>query len=415
MNENKQNILIVDDTPANLQLLAKMLTEEGFSIRPASNGKLALKAAKNSPPDLVLLDIQMSEMDGFEVCREFKNDEQLQEIPIIFISALNETRDKIKAFNSGGVDYITKPFQQEEVMARVNTHLKIRRFQLQLQKALDDLKKAEVHLVQSEKMAALGVLTAGIAHEINNPINFISSGIVGLSKLLNNMRRAFNVYEKITPENVSGQLQEIEKLKTEIEYDDLLPGTEKLMESIRVGTERTTDIVEGLRTFSRLDEKDKKFVDVHKNIDSTLMLLSKQYQEFLTIRKAYGNVPSVLCFPGKINQVFMNILMNAIDAVKESIEISESKPQEIGIKTSISKRNGKQYLEVDITDTGTGIKKVNIQHLFEPFFTTKEIGKGTGLGLSISYNIIQDHNGFLDVESEEGIGTTFKIFLPLDL
>jgi len=222
-------ILVVDGTPANLGLLSSILTKEGYRVRPAPNGRMALRAAHNDPPDLILLDINMPEMDGFEVCRKLKDDVRLTSIPVLFISALTETADKVKAFNTGGLDYITKPFQAEEVLARVDTHLKIRRYQLELnrkseslQKALDELKAAQDQLVQTEKMASLGVLTAGIAHEINNPINFIKTSAHALSRDMEDIRRLLDAFEVCGRDCPDAAVRDsITGLKADMDYDAL--------------------------------------------------------------------------------------------------------------------------------------------------------------------------------------------------
>jgi two-component system NtrC family sensor kinase len=181
---NRANILVVDDTPENLRLLAGILSEKGYLVRPVPNGKLALSASQKMPPDIVLLDIMMPEMDGYEVCQRLKDCEVTKDVPVIFISAINDVTDKVKAFAVGGVDFITKPFQVEEVLARIETHLKICSLQQTLQEknqdlatAIHQLQATQEHLIQSEKMAALGQLIAGIAHEINTPLGIIGSSI----------------------------------------------------------------------------------------------------------------------------------------------------------------------------------------------------------------------------------------------
>jgi len=419
MAKHKGIILIVDDTPSNLGFLSKILKSAGYSVRPALNGRLALQAAENEPPDIVLLDINMPDMNGYEVCEKLKSNEKLKAIPVLYISALTETEDKIKAFETGGLDYITKPFQAEEVLARVETHLNLRRYQIELQeqstslqKALVDLQEAQTKLVQSEKMASLGVLTAGIAHEINNPVNFVSSGIIGLAKLLKDIRRVLDLFDQIKPANVSKILDRIADLKREVEYDDLLNGVRELTKNIQTGAARVAEIVRGLRTFSGRDENEKKAIDLHENIESALMLLRRQYKDHMIVKKEFGRIPMVLCFPGKLNQALMNILCNAIDAVKAGN--SGTADASISIETSLTENNGHKWVVIAITDTGPGIAKDVREHLFEPFFTTKEVGRNVGLGLSITHAIINDHGGRIDVESKAGEGATFTIYLPLE-
>ena len=418
LQASEANIMVVDDTPANLRLLEGMLRERGHEVRSFPRGALALKAAENDPPDLILLDITMPEMDGFKVCQHLKENENLKEIPVIFISARTETFDKVKAFRSGGVDYITKPFQFEEVLARVETHLQLRQYQVELewrnkelQQALDELKAAQAQLVQSEKMASLGVLTAGIAHEINNPVNFIGASARGLRKMLRHIENVLEQYDQINPDNAVEELERINQFKQELEFDDLLDGLEELTANIHSGAERTAEIVKGLRTFSRLDEVEKKLADIHENLDSTLALLRNQYKGTITIRKDYGNIPPIMCYPGKLNQVFMNILVNAIDAIKR--KEGPSAAEEIRIKTSLVDKEDKRFVTIEFIDTGPGIPEQIQNRIFEPFFTTKDVGEGTGLGLSISLGIIESHGGTIKVESTPGKGANFRICLPL--
>jgi len=200
---DRGNILVVDDTPANLRLLAGILNGNGYKVRPVPNGELALSAAKGMPPDLILLDIMMPEMNGYEVCEKIKADERTRDIPVIFISAINDVLDKVKAFAVGGVDYITKPFQMEEVLVRVETHLAMCHLQKKLQEknneltvTLDELPATQHQLIQSEKMAALGQLIAGIAHEINTPLGAIRSSIGNITNFLDNNLESLPVFFK---------------------------------------------------------------------------------------------------------------------------------------------------------------------------------------------------------------------------
>ena len=271
----------------------------------------------------------------------------------------------------------------------------------ELQKTLENLKQAQSQLVQSEKMASLGQLVAGIAHEINNPVNFISAGVDSLSTNLDEIRQVLDIYHKITSENVSEKLQEIEELKVKVEYKEAIREINKLIETIKNGTNRTTEIVRGLRTFSRLDEDILKIADIHEGLDSTLILLHNKYKNKIEIIKNYGDLPLVECYPGQLNQVFMNILSNAVDAIDDKGTIT--------LKTSISKG----IIQISIKDTGPRIPENIREKIFDPFYTTKGVGKGTGLGLSISQSIIEKHKGNISVKSETGKGTEFIISIPV--
>ncbi len=274
---------------------------------------------------------------------------------------------------------------------------------------LENLKETQAQLLDADKMASLGQLTAGIAHEINNPINFVFAGINSLKANINDVLEVLEAYSEITDENVAQQLEEVNALKEDIEYDEVIEEMQELADSIKRGAERTAEIVKGLRTFSRLDEDDLKTADVHENLDATLSILRNQYKDRIEIIKDYGNIPTIECYAGKLNQVYMNILANAMQAIEGNGNIT--------IKTdNILLSQNETHIEgvaIHITDTGKGMPDEVKKRIFEPFFTTKDVGKGTGLGLSIVHSIIEKHQGKIEVESTEGIGSTFKISLPL--
>jgi signal transduction histidine kinase len=201
--------------------------------------------------------------------------------------------------------------QQKQEIEVINHELN--RQKDEVQKTLEDLKQAQTQLVQSEKMASLGQLVAGIAHEINNPVNFISAGVESLSTNIEEIRQVMEIYHKVTAKNVKEKLKEIDELKEKLEYKEAIREINKLIESIKNGTNRTTEIVKGLRTFSRLDEDILKMADIHEGIDSTLILLHNKYKNRIEVIKNYGDIPQIECYPGQLNQVFMNILSNAVD------------------------------------------------------------------------------------------------------
>ncbi len=288
---------------------------------------------------------------------------------------------------------------QQEELRTINDVLEDQKEELQ--RTLENLKQTQAQLVQSEKMASIGQLVAGIAHEINNPVTFISAGVDSLNTNLDDIKKVLDAYHRITVSNVQEKLNEIERLKERVEYSEALREITKLIDSIKTGTERTTEIVKGLRTFSRLDEDVLKIAGIHEGLDSTLILLRNKYKDRIEIQKKYGNIPDIECYPGQLNQVFMNIISNAIDAIDNK-----------GIITiTTSKANGKVL--ISIKDTGQGIPEKIRNKIFEPFFTTKDVGQGTGLGLSISHGIIEKHHGTIKVISEIGAGSEFVISLPV--
>ncbi len=277
----------------------------------------------------------------------------------------------------------------------------------ELNKTLSDLKNTQSQLVEAEKMSSLGQLTAGIAHEINNPINFVSSNIFPLRQDIADLKEVIQKYETLNPsEDITEKLKEIEDLKTELDFDYLKEELEMIINGIEEGALRTSKIVSGLRTFSRLDEGSLKDVNINDGIEATLVLINNKLNG-VSIHKDLGEIPNIECNPGKINQLFMNLIDNAIFAVHKK-EMSNEEGS-VKIQTLLTKDD---KVKVVIEDNGIGIPEEVKEKLFEPFFTTKNVGEGTGLGLSIVRSIIDDHQGTIAVESEEGKGTKIEIVLP---
>lgn len=394
-------ILIADDNENNLRVLSTMLRNENYTVRIAKNGLQVLRSVGMSQPELILLDIHMPEMDGYATCVELKANPQTSDIPVIFISALTETFNKVKAFETGAVDYITKPFQVEEVKMRVRTHLLLRRRSLELENAIAEIKSVQTKLVQAEKMASLGVLSAGIAHEINNPINFVYAGVNGLIKNFAELEKAVSSlleYAAAMPE----LNKEVELICHKHRLAERMNTIPSLANDIKTGAQRTTEIVKGLRLFTRTDQEEKVLASVVDSAEAALLLLRNQYKLKAEIIREYRNdLPAIKCYPGQLTQALVNILHNAIDAIKE--------------KGSITIKIGcdAQRMRICIRDTGSGMPEHLISKIFDPFFTTKAVGGGMGLGLSITHGIIEKHQGNIRVESRPNEGTTFFIELPV--
>jgi signal transduction histidine kinase len=278
-----------------------------------------------------------------------------------------------------------------------------------VQERTKELRETQAQLIQSEKMSSLGQLVAGIAHEVNNPANFIHGNLSHLSQYTQDLLELVQLYQKYYPQPVS----EIQAKSEDIDLEFLIEDLSKLLNSMKVGSERIRDIVKSLRNFSRLDEADFKAVDIHEGIESTLMILQNRLKARPThpeieVIKEYGNLPPIECYAGQLNQVFMNILTNALDALDERDSV-ETKT--IRISTSIY---NSELVRISIADNGCGITEEVKKRLFDPFFTTKSVGKGTGMGMSISYQIVfQKHKGKLWCTSEPGEWTEFWIEIPL--
>lgn len=277
----------------------------------------------------------------------------------------------------------------------------------ELKNIIEQLKQTQQQLIQSEKMASLGTLTAGIAHEINNPINFVYAGVNSLKKDFDDIEVVINKLNELNPDsnNLKEKILEIEKLKEEYYFDEAFEAIPEIISGIKEGASRTAEIVDGLRTFARMDGDKLIRVNINESIDASLLILKNKFKNIIKIKRNYENIPEVLCNPGKISQVIINVLANAIDALLET----KKENKKIIINTTFNKSN----VKLSIEDNGPGIPDDIKVKIFDPFFTTKEIGKGTGLGLSISYNIIKEHKGKMEVITEEGKGTKFIIILPL--
>jgi len=280
----------------------------------------------------------------------------------------------------------------------------------ELHVALTNLKEAQTQLVEKEKMASLGQLTAGIAHEINNPINFVTSNIKPLKLDIADLRSVLDRYQDLeSSPDISKGLKEIAAYKREIDIDYIHEEINSLIKGIEDGATRTAEIVKGLRTFSRLDESDVKSIDIHEGLDSTLVLLRNGTPPNLKIIKNYADLPKIECYAGKINQVFMNIFTNALNAIKSKPEGGD---ESITITTN---RENDNLISIKIKDSGVGMSAQVREKIFDPFFTTKDVGEGTGLGLSIVFSIIEKHHGKIIVNSAPGEGAEFIIYLPLDI
>ena len=340
-------------------------------------------------------------------------------IEVLLLSfALADRINILKAEKEKSREEALKALQENErIISEQNlileSRVKDRTFELsetnaELNQTLIDLKEAEGHLIEAEKMASLGQLTAGIAHEINNPINFVTSNVNPLRRDIGLLIETIETIEKVSLSALSQaeKQQQIEDYKEEIDFDYLKMEIGHLIKGIDEGAMRTAEIVKGLRIFSRLDEDDLKKANIEEGLDSTLIIVNNLFGK-IVLEKNYGLIPEIECYPGKLNQVFLNIISNAIHAIKKRFG------EEPGGKLNISTGRDENNIFIKISDNGTGMNEATKKKVFEPFFTTKDVGEGTGLGMSIAYNTIRKHQGEINIQSTPGLGTEFIIELPI--
>jgi two-component system NtrC family sensor kinase len=400
-------LLAIDDSPTHLEYLSQQLMQEGYRVEKASNGTEGLALLERQDFDCVLVDLVMPDMDGIEVCREISEARKSKDsdVAVIMLTA-HETRDDMtRGLDAGADDFVGKSSDTAVLRARIHALLRRKFFQEENRRMLEELrarqlealraqadketaedraaiaeklrevnrelegtnrklKETQAHLIQHEKMASLGQLVAGIAHEINNPLAFS----------LNSLFTAESNLEKIAAE-VKDHLSEASQQK--------LLKVQSRLGHTKEGMDRVKELVLGLRTFSRLDEGELKTVDIHESIDSALLFLQYKMKGRIELERQYKLKRPLHCFAGQLNQVFMNLVANAVDAIKG--------PGKIVIATW----ECGDYACISVRDSGAGIPEAIRHRIFDPFFTTKPVGQGTGLGLAISYGIIQAHKGIL--------------------
>lgn len=416
---SKNHILIVDDDPISRQVLLNILHLKNFTVTEASGGLEALRLLKeNQHIDLVLLDIMMPGMSGYEVCREIRDHFNTNQLPVIFLTAKNQDSDLAEAFDVGGNDFITKPISKIELVKRIETQLRLLEINrtleekvkertqeltlinADLEKKQEELKKLHTILVQSEKMAALGILTAGVAHQMNNPASFTGMAVHNLKTDL----EEFEEYLK----DVTGYDSDDE---TRAEFDRRFKTLLDRLKTITQGITRMSENVTKLLEFSRPangELKRKKLVELLQlNID----FARGKYMDDVDFITDFQVSPELLCNEANLNNAFMNIIINGCQAI---IQYRNKTGQRDKGKLTIQTLRENNEVVIKFHDTGNGMSEEVRQRIFDPFFTTKAEGEGTGLGLSTSYKIIKEHNGRIEANSEEGRGTSFIIYFPFE-
>jgi signal transduction histidine kinase len=376
-------ILIVEDTPANIQVLTATLRERGYQISVATNGHQALEVVARVHPDLILLDVVMPEMDGFETCRRLKGSEQWRQIPIIFLTAKTDAADIVKGFDLGAVDYVGKPFNAHELLARVNTHLTIDRLRrenerllLEAQRSFEDLRAAQARLLLSETTASQGRLAAVLSHELNSPIAALRSAVESLLQL----------YKKKGGGD-EGKLAGI--------FEDL---ARSALES----SQRLKELIARMQRFTNLDRAEEQAVDLNELLRDTVGVLQSELNQTAEINLDLQPLPVLRCRPQQLGAVFLNLLRNAAAHLGEKGKIS------------VTSLQSNSEITIQVCDTGRGIAADRLPSLFEPTFAVKGGRVGSSnWGLFSSRGIILDHDGQIKIDSIEGEGTTVTVTFPI--
>jgi len=374
-------VLVVDDVPSNLKLAEAVLAPLACQVVLAGSGVEALARLDEGEFAVLLLDVQMPEMDGYELAQRVRQQQRTREVPIIFLTAAKpDDGSVLRGYGSGAVDFLFKPVNPTVLRSKVQIFLDLYASQRRLEHAYADLKATQARLVQSAKMASLGELVAGVAHEINNPLAFVLSHLETAKKALQKAadpETTFSPAARAEWERATARLREM-----------------------GVGLQRIRDLVLKLRVFSRLDEGAWQAISVRESVESVLMILGHRLQDRIAVDLHFGSPDVIECYPSLLNQALLNVLANAADAIEGTGTVS--------IHTGAT---GPVYA-IRIVDTGSGIPAALKERVLEPFFTTKAPGQGTGLGLSITHSIMRKHGGALELDCPPGGGTTVTLTLP---
>jgi two-component system NtrC family sensor kinase len=407
--DKAMRVLIAEDEPTTRRILSGVLLKMGYEVIAAADGAEAWGfLQKPEAPKLLLIDWMMPQLDGLSLCRRIRETSACGYVYIIMVTARESRPDLLAGFEAGADDYIAKPVDPEELKARLRVGQRV----LELE---DAQKKAGLQLLQSEKMASVGQLAAGVAHEINNPTGFVSSNLKTLADYQADLLHLIDYYRRLNAFLEQGlkagidlsetgpMLQEIKAIEQQVDIDFILNDIPQLIEESREGTDRIKKIVLDLKDFAHPGADKICEVDINRGIKSTLNVVWNELKYKATVSKELGDIPKIQGYPQQLNQVFMNLLINAAQAIREKGEIQ--------IRTLAV--DG--CVDVVIADNGIGIPRENLSKIFDPFFTTKEIGSGTGLGLHVVHNIVRKHGGSIAVKSEVGQGTEFQIRLPISM
>jgi len=404
-------ILIVDDDDVDRMAIRRALKSAAVEadIEEAISAGEALEALHNQNFDCALFDYMLPDGDGLSLLQATREAGVI--IPVVMLTGQRDERLIVELMRAGASDYISKADLSGESLGHaVQTAIRLHRAEQErlhahneLEATHRELQASHEQLLQSEKLASIGQLAAGVAHEINNPVGYVHANLGALQGYIESLCQMLETYEQLeTRVNDNDDvLKTLQEQKQELDLEYLKEDVRDLVSESREGITRVKGIVQDLKDFSHVDESEWQWTDLHRGLDSTLNIVSNEIKYKAEVVKEYSKLPEVECLASQINQVFMNLLVNAAHAIEDRGVITIRSGHE----------NSKVW--VSISDTGKGIEPEHLKKLFDPFFTTKPVGTGTGLGLSLSYGIIQKHGGQIEVDSALDKGTTFTVYLPV--
>jgi two-component system, NtrC family, sensor kinase len=400
-------VLIAEDDRVSRRLLQGLLERWGYQVVAASDGAEAWRRFQEDEFPLVISDWMMSEMDGLELIRRIRASEQPGYVYAILLTSLSQKKDVVQGMVAGADDFVTKPFDLEELRVRLQAGERVIRLERTLTEQNRVLRETQAALIQSQNLASVGRLAAGMAHEINNPLALVMNNLAVLRRDAPALLNVLDVYRGAREGLVRVEpalAAEVARLDEEIDLDYVRANFGWLLDKSLEGLRRVRDIVHNLRDFARLDEAEFKEADLDAALTSTIEVLRHEIEtKEVHLERLFEPLPAVYCCPGKIDQLFLNLLLNSIQACA---------PQGVvEVRTRVDPDGGGVVIEV--RDNGQGIAPDHLPHIFEPFFTTKAVGQGRGLGLSVCYGIVRDHGGVIEVESAPGQGSIFRVRLPL--
>jgi signal transduction histidine kinase len=389
-------VLIAEDDPISRRLLQGHLERWGHEVTAACDGGEAWRLFEAGHFPLVVSDWMMPQMDGPDLVRRIRASERPGYVYVILLTARSEKEDVVEGMEAGANDFVTKPFDREELRVRLRAGERIVKLEQTLAEQNLSLRETEAALVQNEKLASLGRVAAGVAHEVNNPVAYVTNNLAVLRRDTQAALAALDAFR-------AGRPDEAARIEEEADLGYFRENFARTFDKSLEGLQRVRDVVKNLRDFARLDEAEFKDVDLNAALASAIEIVRYEAgQKGVRIQTDFGSLPPVPCHPGKVNQVFLHLLVNAVQACAHGGTVAvRTRVEPVGDAV------------VEIQDDGCGIAPEHRARLFEPFFTTKPIGQGTGLGLSVSFGIIRDHGGRIEVDSEVGRGSTFRVRLPL--